>query len=159
MRFNNRKKIPVYSFIHTLLWMIFSAGAAAFFLEHYKFDVLGKESYLFLIVPTALLGIFYLLGRQVFEYDSDGEAVHFKNRSIMPLVKPQSDEFPKYKVISYDIITFLFYKRLYVRISSKTSKSLVLKYEISYLGKRDISDLKRSLNKIVQANRQKTSEE
>jgi hypothetical protein len=139
--------------------MIFSAGVLAFILEHYKFDIFGNEIYAVLIAPAVLLCFFYILGRQIFEYDSDGEAVHFKNRSIVPFIRPLSDEFPKYKIINYDVFRFLFYKRLFVRISSKTSKSLVLRYEISYLGQKDISDLKRSLNKIIQANRQKTSED
>jgi membrane protein YdbS with pleckstrin-like domain len=38
----------------------------------------GKESYLIIIVPVLMLIIFHLNGRQIFEYDSDGEALNLK---------------------------------------------------------------------------------
>lgn len=158
MRLSNRKKVSLYNFIHTVLWMIMSAGAAIFFFEKYTLNILGNEKILFLIVPILLLVFFYSLGRQIFEYDSDGEAVHFRNKSLLPIIRSKSDEFPKYKIISFQMHRFFLYKRLYVKISSKTSKIIILRYQISYLQKRDIADLKRSLQKIVHANQQKMSE-
>lgn len=95
------------------------------------------------------------MGKQIFEYDSDGEALNLKNRSIIPLVtKITSDEFPKYKVIKYEFANFGLIKRLYLTISSKKSNSITLRYEISYLTKKEVSDLKFSLNKVIQQNRE-----
>ena len=99
---------------------------------------------------------FYLNGRQIFEYDSDGEAVHFRNRNIIPfLSKPLSDEFPKYKLIKYETVNMFFVKRLYITISSKSSGTTMLKYEISYLTRKEVSDLRMSLNKIIKANKER----
>lgn len=156
MRLSNRTKAPIYNFVNTLLLMILLGGIMGFFLEEYKFNILGIESYLLIIFPLILLILFYLNGRQIFEYDSDGEAIHFRNRNIVPFLnRPLSDEFPKYKLIEYDVVTILFIKRLYLTISSKNSGSTMLKYEISYLTKKEINDLKFSLNKVVKANKER----
>jgi hypothetical protein len=156
MRLSNRSKAPVYSFVNTLLLMILVGGVGAFLLEEYRFNVLGSESCLLIIIPILLLIVFYFSGRQIFEYDSDGEAIHFRNRNIIPFLdKPLSDEFPKYKLIKYELVSILFIKRLYITISSKNSGSTILKYEVSYLTRREINDLKLSLNKVVKTNNEK----
>ncbi|ASW73279.1 hypothetical protein IQ37_03955 [Chryseobacterium piperi] len=156
MRLSNRNKAPGYNFINTLLLMILVGGIASFFLEEYKFNVLGPESYLLIIIPIIMLCFFYLAGRQIFEYDSDGEALNFKNRNVFPFLdKPLSDEFPKYKLMHYEIVNLFFVKRLYITISSKNSGSTMLKYEISYLTKKEINDLKFSLNKVVKTNKER----
>lgn len=136
--------------------MFVIGGIACFFLEEYRFNVLGRESYLFIIIPILLLTLFYLNGRQIFEYDSDGEALNFKNRNIIPFLdRPLHDEFPKYKLIKYEVVHILFVKRLYVTISSKNTGSTMLKYEVSYLTKKEITDLRFSLNKVVKTNNDK----
>ncbi|MEN4762724.1 hypothetical protein ABEG63_20560 [Chryseobacterium sp. C39-AII1] len=156
MRLSNRNKAPVYNFINTVLLMILAVGIAGFLLEEFRFNVLGVESYLLLVIPVALIVFFYLNGRQVFEYDSDGEALNFKNRNVIPFLdRPLHDEFPKYKLISYDIINIFFVKRLYITISSKNSGSTILKYQISYLTKKEVNDLKFSLSKVIKANNEK----
>ena len=156
MRLSNRRKIPLYNFINSSIWMILLGGICAFLLERYRFDVLGAESFLLIIIPVLILIVYLLAGKQIFEYESDGEAVNFKNRSIIPFVeKKVSDEFPKYKVIDYDVVNVPLFKRLYVTISSKKSHTTILKYEISYLTKQEIYDLKRSLSKIIKNNKER----
>lgn len=136
--------------------MVTVFGIVGFLANEYRFNVLGVESYLMIIVPILLLVIFHLNGRQIFEYDSDGEALHFKNRNIIPfLSKPLHDEFPKYKLIKYDVINIFFIKRLYITVSSKNNGSTMLKYQVSYLTRKEINDLKLSLNKVVKANKEK----
>ncbi|WPO84396.1 hypothetical protein SD427_08675 [Chryseobacterium sp. JJR-5R] len=158
MRLSNRNKTSVYSFVNTLLIMFLIAGIGAYFLEEYRFDILGKESFFLILVPLLLILFYYLNGRQIFEYDSDGEALHFRNRNIVPFIqKPLSDEFPKYKLLKYEVIDMFFMKRLYITISSKNSGSTILKYEISYLTRKETSDLKFSLNKVVKTNNEKKS--
>lgn len=136
--------------------MMVMFGIIGFFANEYRFDALGNESYLLIIIPVLILIIFYLKGRQIFEYDSDGEALNFKNRNIIPFLnKPLHDEFPKYKLIKYDVINIFFIKRLYITVSSKNNGSTMLKYHISYLTKKEVNDLKLSLNKVVKANKEK----
>ncbi|MGG7469426.1 hypothetical protein [Chryseobacterium arthrosphaerae] len=156
MRLSNRNKASVYNSLSTLLLMMVAFGILVFMANKYRFNALGNESYLLIIVPVFLLVIFHLSGRQIFEYDSDGEALNFKNRNVIPfLSKPLHDEFPKYKLIKYDVISMFFIKRLYITVSSKNSGSTMLKYQISYLTRKEVNDLKISLNKVVKANKEK----
>ncbi|WP_235815459.1 hypothetical protein [Chryseobacterium sp. Hurlbut01] len=136
--------------------MLLCIGIVGFILEKYKFNILGGISYLLIILPLLLLITYYVNGRQIFEYDSDGEALHFRNRNIVPFLStPLSDEFPKYKLLKFDTINIFFIKRLYITISSKNNGSTVLKYEISYLTKKEVNDLKFSLNKVIKANKER----
>ena len=153
MRLNNRNKAGFYNFLSTFLLMLFLGGVSVFFLEKYKFDVLGIESALFILIPAIFLAIFYVRGRQIFEYDSDGEALNFKNRNVISFLdRPANDEFPKYKLLSYEIVNAYVFKRLYITISSRKGHSTILKYDVSYLTKRELSDLKLSLSKVIKAN-------
>ncbi|MDR6462511.1 hypothetical protein [Chryseobacterium sediminis] len=156
MRLSNRNKASVYNFLSTFLLMILVLGTIVFIANKYRFNALDDESYLLIIVPIMMLITFYICGRQIFEYDSDGEALNFKNRNIIPfLEKPLHDEFPKYKLIKYDVVSILFIKRLYITVSSKNNGSTILKYHISYLNRKEVNDLKLSLNKVVKANKEK----
>jgi len=160
MRLSNRKKVPVYNFFNILLLMILSGGCIGFIVDKMRFDILDEKSYILIIVPAILLIINYLYGRQIFEYDSEGEALHFRNRNIIPFIdKPLNDEFPKYKLIKFEMISVLFFSRLYVTVSSKNGGSAILKYETSYLTKKEVNDLKTSLNKVINANKEKRHQE
>lgn len=160
MRLSNRKKTPVYNFFNILLLIILSGGCVGFILDKMKFDILDEKSCLLIVVPVMLLIVIYLHGRQIFEYDSDGEALHFRNRNIISFLnKPLSDEFPKYKLIKFEMVSLLFFSRLYVTISSKNNGSTTLKYETSYLTRKEVNDLKLSLNKVVNANKDKRHQE
>lgn len=118
-------------------------------------NFLGWESVFLLIIPILCFVFLWIRGNQVFEYDSDGEALNFNNFSVMPFFKnAKRDEFPKYKLIKYEVINLFLVKRLYITISSKKSNSLILKYDISYLSNKDIKDLKLSLQKVVKYNAQ-----
>ena len=121
----------------------------------------GNESILFVLLPVVLLILFLVRGRQIFEYDSDGEAVNFKNRNIIPfLSKEIRDEFPKYKILSYEVVNAIIFKRLYIKIKSKKEQrhAIILKYDISYLTDKEIKDLKFSLKKIIKANKEANRE-
>lgn len=135
--------------------MLILFGFLSFLLEKYQYDYLDEGAYFLLIIPILLGVIFYLRGRQIFEYDSDGEALNFKNRNVVLFLdKPLSDEFPKYKLLEYDIVNAIILRRLYITISSKKNANLVLKYDISYLTKKEINDLKVSLSKVIRVNRE-----
>lgn len=159
MLLSNRNKAGIYSFLNSLVLMTAIAGIIGFLLERYKFNVLGWQSWLFLAVPLIVIYSFYFAGRQIFEYDSDGEALNFKNRNVIPFLnKPASDEFPKYKLLKYDIVNVLFFKRLYITINSKKNHQITLKYDISFLTKKEIADLKYSLSKVIKANKENNRE-
>ena len=155
MRLSNRSRIPIYNFVLTLINVLIVIGLAGFILEKTRLAMFGNESVLFVLLPVVLLILFLVRGRQIFEYDSDGEAVNFKNRNIIPfLSKEIRDEFPKYKILSYEVVNAIVFKKLYIKIKSKKEHIAVLKYDISYLTDKEIKDLKFSLKKIIKANRE-----
>ena len=158
MRLNNRNKIGYFQFLSTFVVTLFLLGIFLFFVEYYFYKLLGSVAILFLVIPTLIIVIFYLRGRQIFEYDSDGEALNFKNKNVVLFLdKPLSDEFPKYKLKSYEIVNALILKRLYVTISSKKSNAIILKYDVSYLSKKELNDLKLSLSKVTKNNKTNNS--
>ena len=161
MRLSNRSRIPIYNFVLTLINVLILIGLAGFILEKTRLAMFGNESVLFVLLPVVLLILFLVRGRQIFEYDSDGEAVNFKNRNIIPfLSKEIRDEFPKYKILSYEVVNAIFFKKLFVKIKSKKEhhQAIILKYDISYLTDKEIKDLKFSLKKIIKANREANRE-
>lgn len=160
MRLSNKHKVGFYNFLHTLTLIIIIGGFILFLLEIFKFNLLGWQQYFLIVIPLLLAWIVHLRGRQIFEYDSDGETLNFKNRNIVSyLDKPINDDFPKYKLLKYEVINAFIFKRLYITIASKKEyQTTVLKYDISYLTQREIRDLKISLNKVVKANKEKRSQ-
>ncbi|AZI69063.1 hypothetical protein [Cloacibacterium normanense] len=161
MRLSNRSRIPIYNFVLTLINVLIVIGLAGFILEKTRLAMFGNESILFVLLPVLLLILFLMRGRQIFEYDSDGEAVNFKNRNIIPfLSKEIRDEFPKYKILSYEVVNAIFFKKLFVKIKSRKEhhQAIILKYDISYLTDKEIKDLKFSLKKIIKANKEANRE-
>ena len=159
MRLSNRSRIPIYNFVLTLINVLIVIGLAGFILEKTRLAMFGNESILFILLPVVLLILFLVRGRQIFEYDSDGEAVNFKNRNIIPfLSKEIRDEFPKYKILSYEVVNAIVFKKLYIKIKSKKEHIAVLKYDISYLTDKEIKDLKTSLRKIIHQNKEANRE-
>lgn len=154
MRLSNKRKEGIYQFIGTAVVFFSILSTLIYLVDIYEFNMFGWRAFLFMLVCILALIIFYLKGRQIFEYDSDGEALNFKNRNIISLLGQDiSDEFPKYKLLDYDIVNAVVFKRLYISISSKKTHSVTLKYDISYLTNREIRDLKISLKKVIQENK------
>ena len=59
-----------------------------------------------------------------------------------------------YKLLKYNVINFYIFKRLYIYVSSKKNKVIVLKYDVTYLRKNELKDLIFSLNKVVRSNKE-----
>ena len=161
MRLSNRNRIPVFSFIYSLVGIIFILGVIAYILEINKFDIFGNKVWILLAIPLMLFLLLYFIGRPVFEYDSDGETLNFRNSHILYLLtkKNAKDEFPKYKLLKFNIVNVLFFKRLYVYISSKKSHVIILKYDVTFLSKKQLKDLKFSLNIVVKINKEVRNED
>ena len=154
MRLSNRNRTPYYSFIYSLCGIVFILGIIAYVLEINKFAVFGDKSWIILLIPALTFLLLFFLGRPVFEYDSDGEALNFRNNHIIYILskKNAKDEFPKYKLLQFNVVNAVIFRRLYIYISSKKNHVLILKYDVSFLSRKQVKDLKFSLNKVVKAN-------
>lgn len=159
MRLRNTDKAGYFRFLSLLVIIIFILGIAAFLLEYFIYDYLGSMQYLLITIPVVTVLIFYFKGRQIFEYDSEGEALHFKNSNVVLFLnKSLSDEFPKYKLLAYDIVNIFIVKRLYITINGKKG-NIILKYDISYLTRKELNDLKMSLSKVIRNNKEQKRED
>lgn len=159
MRINN-KRINVYiDVLNTLLLIGFFFSILHIFMPiHFISKVIS---------PIALSGSFilaiyivYRLGPQHIEYNSDGEVLNIKTQDAFwakyfPKMR-QLVDFPKRKLVSFKIKRCLFLKHLELTINSKRSQSGIskLRFNITFLSHSEISDLKRSLNKIVKRNKE-----
>lgn len=153
MRLSNKRKIGIYQFIGTAVIVFVIASVFIYFADRYILKSLGWKSLAMILLSLLSILIFYWRGKQIFEYDSDGETLILRNRSVLSFLgEDVNDEFPKYKILSYDIVNALIFKRLYIHIYSKKSQSLTLKYHISYLTDKEIRDLKISLQKVIKNN-------
>lgn len=134
-------------------------GIAAFILEKTRLNLFGNESILFIVFPVVVFLVYLLRGKEIFEYDSEGEVLNFRNSYILPFLgKEIRDEFPKYKILSFDVVNAIIFKRLFIKIKSKKDHVALLKYDISYLSDKDVNDLKFSLKKIIAANKEANRE-
>ncbi|PIE50619.1 MAG: hypothetical protein CSA38_02300 [Flavobacteriales bacterium] len=155
MRLSNKSKTVRYQFLYNFLMFILVLGVGFFLIDFFLLERLGWKDYFLLGIPFILVFLFLKRGRQIFEYDSDGEVLNITNRSVMPFMsKDLRDEFPKYKLMEFYFTNILFSKNLYMIISSKKKGEIRLKYDVSYLTKKEIKDLKTSLNRVIKNNKE-----
>ncbi|MDY3317476.1 hypothetical protein PG637_08490 [Riemerella anatipestifer] len=159
MRLSSKKKISYSQFMFTLANIALVIGVGIFVLHSKGIYIFAKSTAVGIIgFSFFLYFVFYIKGRQFFEYDSDGETLNFQNRNIIAFLgKDARDEFPKYKLVSYDIIDTFLFRKLYVKIKSKKGNLTVLKYDISYLSNREVKDLKLSLNRTIKLNQENSN--
>ncbi|MHA3045911.1 hypothetical protein JSO59_000870 [Riemerella anatipestifer] len=159
MRLSNKVRIPYYQFIFTLANITLLIGLIFFILQNKVAKLFTIPIDIGIIAFAIFLYlIFYIRGRQIFEYDSDGEALNFQNRNIIDFLgKNVKDKFPKYKLDSYEIVDIFLFRRLYVRLKNKKGSLTVLKYDISYLNSKEIKDLKLSLNRTIKSNQENSN--
>ena len=159
MRINNRKIKPIIKFIYTLILLGLLASVLFSIVEINFLKTIPIWGVV--VIALTILLIIYLRGDQLFEYDSDGEALNFRTQDafwgdIFPKTK-KSSEFPKEKLVSFQITGFFLKRTLCLTIKSKRSQSgfSKLKYNITYLNSQERRDLKRSLKKVIEDNKAK----
>ncbi|EKB58492.1 hypothetical protein [Bergeyella zoohelcum] len=155
MRLTTKRRTAFISSINALMILSLVFGILAF-VFNYKAKLL-PHNYLFLVFSGLVALIYFMRGKEYFDYDSDGEALNFKNYSPIPFWSKKSDEFPKYKLKEFSIADAFLYKKLYIKIDSKKGKDIILRYDISYLNTNEIKDLYRSLSKVVKKNKAQKS--
>jgi hypothetical protein len=114
-----------------------------------------SETYLYRFLAVVALFLVWL-GYPLFRYDSDGEALVLEASEPILISKITGRkfvaEFPKNKLEDFRIRELMFKKTLYLHLRSK-DKTTVLKSSISYLNEKEVSRLKRSLNKVLTNNK------
>lgn len=153
MRLNSTSWSKVLKFVYLMCIL-----ALAFDILMVNID--GSWGSFIKLSPFALLVILFLIyrGKPQFIYDSDGEVLNFTasepNLKFLGKRFVTHTEFPKRKLASYKINSYPFRRKLTVYIKSKDGSPKKQKISISYLKRREVRDLKRSLDRVLVTNRQ-----
>ena len=153
MRLNSTSWSKVLKFIYLMCFM-----ALAFDILMVNID--GSWGSFVKLSPFALVIMVFLIyrGKPQFIYDSDGEVLNFTasepNLKFLGRRFITHIEFPKRKLASYKVRTWPFKRTLSVYIHSKDGTDRKHKISLSYLRKREVRDLKRSLDRVLVTNRQ-----
>ncbi len=159
MRINN-KRIDVYiEAIYTLLFIGLIFSIVLIFIPIPTVTRFVKP-YILVIGFGALIYCFYKYGHQHVEYSSDGEVLNLKTQdSFWIKYFPQTRvmvDFPKNKLLSFNVKNGFLKRKLELYVTSRRSQSgfTKLSFNITYLSKSEVTDLKRSLNKIIKKNKE-----
>lgn len=116
--------------------------------------------YLLILIFGLLIYLFYKSGHQNIEYNSDGEVLNIRTQDpfwvqYFPRERTLTD-FPKKKLSGFKIRKSLFSRRLilYLKSNRNSNGYVRLSFPITYLNKSEISDLKKSLNRIIAKNKE-----
>ena len=120
--------------------------------------------WIFLAVMSFLLLYIYNFGK-LFEYDSDGEALCFRNSGAVLSEKinyrEKRAEFPKYKLKKFKINDYLIFKKLSIYVKSNYSGQKQIKkvvFDITFVKPKRVNLMKASLHKVVKTNSKKLHE-
>lgn len=156
MKVNNHHKEGYYMYVIGFVLCLPILMLFFYFLDAYFLMLFGKKMIFLIIASLFFLFLIFMMGKPIFEYDSDGEALVFRNSSIFFSKNSAiKNEFPKYKLQKYEVINFLFFKRLYVNVEGSKNRNIVLKYDVSYLKDNEIQMIKKSLDEVLYNNKNK----
>lgn len=165
MRFSNYNTIRYVPFLYFfIITSIVVLGYLEFKFEQEDLFYAEVIYWIFLGVMIVLLLYIYNFGK-LFEYDSDGEALCFRNSGAVLSetlnYRENKAEFPKHKLKQYKISDYLIFKKLSIYVKSnylgqKQVKKIV--FDITFVKPKRISLMKASLNKVVKTNSEKLHE-
>lgn len=160
MRINN-KRVNIYiESIYTILFILLICSILLIFVP---IPTITKITSPYVLVSGALFSIFFIykIGHQHVEYSSEGEVLNIKTEDpFWTKYFPKSQvvvDFPKHKLMNYNVKNKIFNRKLELYITSKRNQSGIAKlsFNITYLSQSEITDLKRSLSKIIKKNQLK----
>lgn len=152
MRINSNRAFKLLNLIYILC-------AFSIVFDFLILNIDGSWRGIYKTSPYAIGILLFLIyrGLPVFNYDSDGEVLNFTakepNLSIVGKLAITHFEFPKRKLHSFRITNYPFRRVLVVKISSKSGAPKKQTMAISYLNRREVKDLRRSLNGVLARNK------
>lgn len=164
MRINN-KRVGVY--IETLYTLLFIGLLCSFLLILIPVSKIVEiiSPYYLVLIFLGLIVLAYRYGHQLFDYNSDGEVLNIKTQDAFwakhfPQTRKLTD-FPKNKLRDFKIKKGLFNRKLDLFVSSKRSKKgyVKLTFNITFLSRSEVADLRLSLSRMVKRNRENKQEE
>lgn len=105
-----------------------------------------------------LFGIYFHRIGQLFEFDSDGETLNFKNNGMFfskfMEYRVKRAEFPKTKLLDFEVSDYGIYSSLVIYISSRRKKGpRKYRFNITFLNKKKKKGMIESLQKVLEKNK------
>jgi len=109
-------------------------------------------------IVLLLFGIYFHRVAQLFDFDSDGETLNFKNNGVVfskfMEYRVKRAEFPKPKLLKFKVWDLGIYSILIIYISSRSKRgSRKYRFNITFLAKKKKRGMIESLNKVLEKNK------
>lgn len=159
MRFNNTSETKIVPSIYILIVAAFVTNLFV------NIEIMSTETEntmrLSHFLPNILLilfGLYFHRIGQLFEFDSDGETLNFKNNGVFfskfMEYRVKRAEFPKSKLLKFSVSDYGLYSSLQIFITSRRKKGpRSYRFNITFLGKKKKRGMIESLNKVVEKNK------
>lgn len=154
MRINSSQSIKFLRFLYLLCIL-------SIIIDLILLNIDGSWKSIIGFSPISIVVIIILIyrGLPMFMYDSDGEVLNFDAREPNLLgfsrLFQKHFEFPKRKLVGFKIKNILLRRVLIVYISSKDGTRKKETMTISYLKRRELKDLHKSLSGVLNENKAK----
>ncbi len=158
MRFKNTNEIKIVPSIYMIIVAAFVTNIFVN-LELMASDNQTEVSWKHFLPNIILIvfGIYFHRIAQLFEFDSDGETLNFKNNGVFfskfMEYRVKRAEFPKGKLIDFSILDLGIFSSLKIIIQSKRIKGpRTYTFNITFLSRKKKRGMKESLRKVVEKN-------
>ena len=157
MRFTNRNEVKIIPSIYIVLVAVFVTNVFVN-IEIMASSETEQEITFSHFVPnivTLLIGLYVHKIGQVFEFDSDGETLNFKNNGVFfskfMEYRVKKAEFPKRKLGKFNFVDFGVYSALTIYISSRRKKGYrKYTFNTTFLTLKKKRGMVDSLNKVLE---------
>ncbi|MCF4101718.1 hypothetical protein L1I30_08580 [Gillisia sp. M10.2A] len=158
MRFKNTSEIKIVPSIYIIIVAAFITNLFVNFeLMSSDTEESVKFSHFLPNILLMLFGVYFHRIGQLFEFDSDGETLNFKNNGVFfskfMEYRVKRAEFPKGKLVKFELDDYFIFTRLKIFIRSRRKRGWrKYSFNITFLGKKKKKGLVEALNKVVQKN-------
>jgi len=160
MRFNNTSETKIVPSIYILIVAAFVTNLFVNIeiMASSETENTMKFSHFLPNILLLLFGFYFHRIGQLFEFDSDGETLNFKNNGVFfskfMEYRVKRAEFPKGKLLNFEVSDYGIYKSLKIFISSRRKKGpRTYTFNITFLNKKKKRGMIDSLNKVLQKNK------
>lgn len=160
MRFNNTSETKIVPSIYILIVAAFVTNLFVNIeiMASSETENTMKFSHFLPNILLLLFGFYFHRIGQLFEFDSDGETLNFKNNGVFfskfMEYRVKRAEFPKGKLLNFEVNDYGIYKSLKIYISSRRKKGpRTYTFNITFLSKKKKRGMIDSLNKVLVKNK------
>ncbi len=160
MRFNNTSETKIVPSVYILIVAAFVTNIFVNIeiMASSETENTMKFSHFLPNILLLIFGFYFHRIGQLFEFDSDGETLNLKNNGVFfskfMEYRVKRAEFPKSKLIKFEVSDYGIYTSLKIYIKSRRKKGpRTYTFNITFLGKKKKRGMIESLNKIVAKNK------